>query len=120
VPVSVNIAGNDNIGAATVLIDYPEGKVSILGSGTSIPVGVITDPPDLGSVTPNDLEHVLRAFVQGATGSPILGLIFKIHFESCTGAQAITAGDFTCTVIDAADTTGTPIQSGVTCSVTVP
>ena len=120
VPVSINVAGNADINATTILIDYPEGKVSVLGSGTSIPAEVISDIPDLGSVTPNDYEHVLRAFVQGASGSPILGLLFKIHFESCSGAAGITAGDFTCTVIDAADTAGTPIQSGVTCAVTVP
>jgi cysteine-rich repeat protein len=119
-PASVTVAGNDNIAAVRVLVDYPEGKVSILGSGGSIPAGIITDNPGLSSVTPNDYDHALQALVQDTSGSTILGLLFKIHFESCNGASAITAGDFTCTVIDAADPNGSIIPSGVTCAVTVP
>jgi cysteine-rich repeat protein len=120
VPVSVTIAGNDDIGGITVLVDYPEGKVSVLGSGTSIPAGVITDNPGLSSVTPNDYDHALRAFVLD-TSSPLVGLLFKIHFESCADAPAITASDFTCTVLDAADTSGGIIPAAsLTCTVTVP
>lgn len=120
VPVSVTIAGNADIGGTTVLVDYPEGKVSILGSGQAIPAGVFTDNPDLSTLQPNDFDHALKMVVLGAPGSPVLGLLFKIHFESCADASAVTAGDFTCTVIDAADTSGNPIRSGVTCAVTVP
>jgi cysteine-rich repeat protein len=119
-PVSVNVAGSDVIAAVRVLVDYPEGKVFIPGSGGAIPVGILTDSPGLSSVTPNDYDHALQALVQDTSGSTILGLLFKIHFESCNGANAITAGDFTCTVIDAADTNGSIIPSGVTCAVTVP
>jgi cysteine-rich repeat protein len=120
VPASVTIAGNDDIGAVTVLVDYPEGKVSILGSGGAVPAGILTDNPDLSTLSPNDYDHALKAVVLGAPGSPILGLLFKIHFESCDAASAITAGDFTCTVLDAANTSGDHIPSGVTCAVTVP
>ncbi len=119
-PASVTVAGSDNIGAITLLVDYPEGKVSILGSGTSIPIGVITDTPGLSSVTPNDYDHALQAFAQDSS-STLLGVLFKIHFETCEGASAIVANDFSCTVIDAADPTGSVIPaSSLTCAVTVP
>jgi cysteine-rich repeat protein len=120
VPVSVTVAGNNDIGAVTVLVDYPEGKVNILGSGSAIPAGVFTDNPDLSTISPNDFDHALKMVVLGAPGSPVLGLLFKIHFNSCEGASAISAGDFTCTVLDAANTNGDHIASGVTCAVTVP
>ena len=38
VPVSVTLAGTD-VGAVTVLVDYPEGKVSIPGSGAALAPG---------------------------------------------------------------------------------
>lgn len=120
VPVSVTVGGNNDIGAVTVLVDYPEGKVNLPGSGGAIPDGILTDYPEGATPGPNDFDHALRNFVLGQLGSPLSGLLFKIHFESCDGASAPVAGDFTCTVIDASDTSGTPIPSGVTCAVTVP
>jgi cysteine-rich repeat protein len=120
VPVSVTVGGNADIGAVTVLVDYPEGKVSIPGSGGAIPAGILTDYPDGSTPGPNDYDHALRNFVLGQLGTPVSGLLFKVHFESCQSASVPVAGDFTCTVIDASDTSGTPIASGVTCAVTVP
>jgi hypothetical protein len=122
VPVSVTLAGPDNIGTVVVLVDYPEGKVNILGSGGAIPNGTFTDGPDLASLSPNDFDHALKMVVAGASGGAIpVGLLFKTHYESCDGAAAPIASDFTCTVLDAADTpVGAHIPSGVTCAVTVP
>lgn len=120
VPVSVNVGGNSDIGAVTVRVDYPEGKLNLPGSGPSIPAGILTDYPDGSTAGPNDLDHALRNVVVGSLGTPISGLLFKIHFESCQGASAPTVGDFTCTMIDASDTSGNIIPSGVTCSVSVP
>jgi cysteine-rich repeat protein len=120
VQVSVNIGGNSDIGAATVLVDYPEGKVDIPGSGGAVVDGILTDYPDGATPGPNDYDHALRNVVVGNIGEPFSGLLFRIHFESCSGASAPVVGDFTCTVIDASDTLGNPIPSGVTCSVTVP
>ena len=120
VPASVNVGGNSDIGAVTVLVDYPEGKVSIPGSGAAIPSGILTDYPDGSTPGPNDFDHALKNFVLGQLGTPLSGLLFRIHFESCEGASAPVAGDFTCTVLDASDTSGNPIASGVTCNVTVP
>jgi cysteine-rich repeat protein len=120
VPVTVTVGGNGDIGAVTLLVDYPEGKVSIPGSGSSIPAGILTDYPDGATPGPNDLDHALHNFVLGQLGTPLSGQLFRIHFESCQSASAPTAGDFICTVLNASDTTGTPIPSGVTCAVTVP
>jgi cysteine-rich repeat protein len=120
VQASVDVGGNPDIGAVTVLVDYPEGKVSIPGSGAAVVDGILTDYPDGATPGPNDLDHALRNVVVGQIGEAFSGLLFRIHFESCDGASAPVAGDFTCTVIDASVTLGTPIPSGVTCSVTVP
>jgi cysteine-rich repeat protein len=120
VVATVTVGGNDDIGAVTILVDYPEGKVSIPGSGSSIPAGILTDYPDGATPGPNDLDHALHNFVLGQLGSPIAGTLFKIHFETCMTAPAAVTGDFGCTVLNASDTTGTPIASGVICTVTVP
>jgi hypothetical protein len=47
------------------------------------------------------------------------GLLFRLHFETCAGQAAPTAGDFTCTVEAAGDVDSNPIE-GVTCSVATP
>ena len=111
-PVGVGVAG------MTVLLDYPEGKVSLPGSGGSIPAGIIADFPSGASGASNDFDHALRQVVSRTTNMPE-GLLFRVHFEDCQSAPAPVAGDFTCTVLDAADQNGIDV-SGVTCSVTVP
>jgi cysteine-rich repeat protein len=118
VPFTVTVAGSNDLGAITVLVDYPEGKVSLPGSGGSIPNGILTDYPSGATPGANDLDHALRNFVLGQLGSPLAGPLFTMHFESCLGADAAVVGDFTCTVLDASDSLGNPIPSGVTCSVT--
>jgi hypothetical protein len=120
VVATVTVGGNPDLGAVTLLVDYPEGKVSIPGSGSAIPNGILTDYPDGATPGPNDLDHALQNFVLGQLGTPLSGTLFKIHFESCADASAPTAADFTCTVLNASDTVGTPIPTGVTCAVTVP
>jgi cysteine-rich repeat protein len=108
------------VGALTVFVDYPEGKVSILGSGSAIPVGVIDnvlgDPFTAASF--NDVDHGLTAALAEGTGGDfgLNGDLFTVHYETCNGAGAATAGDFTCTVLNAADGTGKPL-AGVSCSV---
>jgi cysteine-rich repeat protein len=119
VVASVNVGGHNDIGALTVLVDYPEGMVSIPGSGGDIAEGILTDYPDGSTPGPNDYDHALRNFVLGPFGTPLSGLLFKIHFESCQSAPAPVPGDFTCTVVAAADSVGSVI-TGATCSVTVP
>ena len=71
---------------------------------------------------PNDLDHALRNFILGQIGAAIpTGPLFKIHFETCDGAPAPVNGNFTCTVLEAADPNGTPISTaGITCAASVP
>lgn len=107
-PVGVGVAG------ITVLVNYPEGKVSIPGSGNGIPAGIITNTPAGASSNSNDFDHALRQVVVNASNMPP-GLLFRIHFENCTSAPAPVAGDFTCTVLDASDQNGNDV-TGVTCT----
>jgi cysteine-rich repeat protein len=117
VTVSVNFAGSEDVAAITVFLDYPEGLVSIPGSGGTIPTGIITDTPGFAFVQSNDLDHALRQAVVDAAAFPS-GLLFNVHFEACEGAAAPVAGDFTCTVETAGDVNLVEIP-GVTCSVAV-
>lgn len=111
VPLGIDVAG------LSVLVDYPEGKVSLPGSGASA-AGSITNTPPGAFAQVNDFDHALREVI--ASGSAITpGLLFRMNFEACQGAPAPTAGDFTCLVEDASDPDGNTV-TGVTCSVTVP
>jgi cysteine-rich repeat protein len=111
VPAGVDVAG------LTVFVDYPEGKVSLPGSGASAS-GAITNTPPGAFAQVNDFDHALREVI--ASGSAITpGLLFRMNFEACTGAPAPVAGDFTCQVTDASDPLGNTV-TGVTCAVTVP
>jgi cysteine-rich repeat protein len=116
--VSVNFAGSENVAGITVFLDYPEGKVSIPGSGAAVPAGIITDLPGFAFGQTNDLDHALIQAVVDAGAFPS-GLLFNIHFETCAGAAAPTPGDFACTVQSAGDPDLVPI-AGVTCSVQLP
>ena len=118
--VAVNFTGS-NVGAITVLVDYPEGKLSIPGNAGNIQAGILTNYPDGSFPGPNDYDHALFNLVVGPIGAPIPeGLLFNIHFETCDAAPAPVNGDFTCTVIEAADPNGTPISTaGITCAAAV-
>jgi len=116
--VSVNFAGSENVAGITVFLEYPEGKVSIPGSGASVPTGIITDLPGFAFGQTNDLDHALIQAVVDAGAFPS-GLLFNIHFETCEGAATPTLGEFACTVQSAGDADLNPIP-GVTCSVELP
>jgi cysteine-rich repeat protein len=116
--VDVNFAGSNDVAAITVFLDYPEGKVVIPGSGASIPVGIITDTPGFAFSQSNDLDYALRQVIVDTSSFPA-GLLFRVHFETCNGAPAPTAGEFACTVEVAGDASSVEIP-GVTCSVGLP
>jgi hypothetical protein len=104
----------------TVLVDYPEGQVSIPGSGGTPSVkSSIIDLPAGVFAQPNDLDYALRELVAASSGSLAPGALFDINFQDCQGAVLPTASDFGCTVEDASDEFGNPV-SGVTCSVSGP
>jgi cysteine-rich repeat protein len=116
--VQVNFAGSNDVAGITVFLEYPEGAVSIPGSGASVPAGVITNLPAFAFGQTNDLDHALiQAVVEGSSFPA--GLLFEIHFETCAGAPVPTAGEFACTVLTAGDANLVPI-AGVTCSVAIP
>jgi len=104
----------------TVLVDYPEGQVSIPGSGgtPSVKSSIVNLPAGVFA-QPNDLDYALRELVAASSGSLAPGPLFGINFQDCQGAAAPTASDFACTVEDASDEFGNPV-SGVTCSVSGP
>ena len=111
-PLGAEVAGLD------VLVDYPEGKVSVPGSGTSLPVGTISGRPSgtVGSAV--DYDHALFAGFGRATSFPA-GRFFLVRYNPCSGAPAPVPGDFTCTVLVAVDPFAAAVRD-VTCSVAVP
>ncbi|HYV57435.1 MAG TPA: hypothetical protein VE911_07820 [Candidatus Nitrosopolaris sp.] len=103
----------------SVLVDYPEGQVVIPGGhgDESVKASILNPPP--GALTvPNDLDYALRMAI--VSTSPLTpGVLFTVRFQDCQGAKVPTPADFTCTVEDAADPTGTAVP-GVTCTVSAP
>lgn len=116
--VTVNFAGSESVAGITVFLDYPEGKVSIPGSGAGVLPGIIDGLPGFAFGQSNDLDHALiQAVVDAAAFSS--GQLFQIHFETCNGSPAPSPSDFTCTVQTAGDENLVPIP-GITCSVVLP
>jgi cysteine-rich repeat protein len=116
-PFQVTISSGDQAASVTVLLDYPEGQISIPGSGGAVPPGTIDMLPFLSFSASNDLDHALRQLV--TAGFPPLtdGVLFQVHFQDCDGATPpVAPGDFTCTVLEAFDEFSAPLV-GVTCSV---
>lgn len=109
-PAGADVAG------ITVLVDYPEGKVGIPGSGGDNSVkSSITNLPTGALGTPNDLDYAVREVV--ASFNPIPeGRLFTLTFQDCQGATPPAASEFGCRVEDAADQLGLPVD-GVTCTV---
>jgi cysteine-rich repeat protein len=121
--VSFATSGGATVAGISVLVDYPEGKVSIPGSGPAAAPRISGLPSGTSGVT-NDYDHLLREVVQHNTPFSTFpaGQLFKIDFETCSGAPALTTGDFTgkCTVAAASNGSGFDVTANVTCSVTVP
>jgi cysteine-rich repeat protein len=118
VPWTVTYASAKPVGSLTVFVDFPEGKLSIPGTGGGTPPGIFEfDSFGVSAVT-NDVEHGFNANltsiaspVQNIGADPLI-----VHFETCAAAPAAVTADFTCTVLGASDLTGKPL-GGVTCSV---
>ncbi len=104
----------------TVLVDYPETKVTIPGGGNATSVRQTIINVQSGALSqPNDLDYALREVLAGTSHPLTPGSLFTINFLDCLGATPPTAADFTCTVEVATDPFGLPDQ-GVTCSVSAP
>jgi hypothetical protein len=122
VTFTVSYAGSNNVGGITVLVDYPEGKVNLPGSGGDPNVvASITNLPGGTLPVSNDLDWGLVQIVTSLGAALPPGNLFTMNFKTCTGAPAATPADFTCKVTDASDPTGTiDLTSTVTCSVSTP
>lgn len=110
-------ASTPDIAAIELSLDYPEGKISLPGTGTSIPAGTVVTG-GTASVEVNDFDHALKlvSFDAFDFGTNTVAIA---QFEDCSGAIAPVAGDFTCSVSVASDENLAPV-SGVTCAVTLP
>jgi hypothetical protein len=118
-PWTVGFSSTKNVAAIKVFVDYPEGKVSILGSGTPAPGEIDTvlgEPDTVASF--NDVDHGLTGVLAEGTGNNFgpSGDLFTVRFETCNAAPAPAPGEFSCTVLEAADALGKALK-GVTCSV---
>jgi hypothetical protein len=119
--VSVNLNdGGQSVSGLSVFIDYPEGAVSIPGSGTVTTVRqAITNVPSGFLSSPNDLDYGLIEVLGTGSSSVLPTRIFTITFQDCQGATPPSAADFACVVKDATDSQGSPL-GGITCAVTIP
>jgi cysteine-rich repeat protein len=116
--VSLHLTTPDavTVGGLTLLLDYPEGQVSV--PVTAAPSGVID--------TPNDLTYALKDVLLDSTffsGIPANGAgpMLQVMFDGCQGQALPGAADYKCTILDAADENGTAIDfSTFGCTVTIP
>jgi cysteine-rich repeat protein len=104
------------VGGLTLLLDYPEGQVS---KPVTTPASGVID-------TPNDLLYELKDALLDSTffaGIPAnsAGAMLQVTFDGCQGQALPAAGDYKCTILDAADENGTSIDfSTFGCTVTIP
>ena len=120
--VSYSKPSGTTVGALTIFLDYPDGRVSIPGSGAeSTVVARISNTPASFSSAPFDFDYAMRETLAAFNHTLNAGAIFNVQFDVCSGATAPRRGDFTCTVEQASTPTGgniTPL-TGFSCSVTV-
>jgi hypothetical protein len=97
----------------TLLVDYPEARVTIPGSGNATSVRQTIINVQSGALSqPFDLDYALREQIAGTAHPLTPGQLFTINFLDCQGATPPTAADFTCTVEVATDPLGLPDQGG--------
>lgn len=113
---------SQSLGALELVVDYPEGKVVIPGVAD---VSGEVEQIAAGTFIQNDQEHNLKtAYLASSPFGAAPGQLQKIHFETCAGQNAPTAGEFGCKVLSAgasltAPDPGAPVE-GVTCSISLP
>lgn len=115
VQVTVSVSRPD-LAAFEGFLEYPEGKVDLLGTGTAVPAEVASGP---GTATfqPNDYDHAIKlvAFDLFSFGTPNVAVL---RFTACTGAPVPEPQEFPCTVDTASDENLQPLP-GVTCGVSI-
>jgi cysteine-rich repeat protein len=108
------VASRPDLTGITFLLDYPDGRIEIPGSG-DVSVQFSDNP---GTVTALDLDHAVRVNVSDAFTFETTQ-IARGNFRGCQGAALPSPADYQCIVISAVDGTFTEVP-GVTCSVTIP
>jgi len=107
------------VAAMTLLVNYPEGQVSIPGTGAiSAASFVPLYPPAEVFIRGFDLDHAMRGVMADSEPVPA-GNIFQLLFQNCDGAQPPLPGALSCVVLDASDDFTNPVV-GVTCNVSMP
>jgi hypothetical protein len=123
-PVVVELAVADTEGTlvagVTFEVDHPEKKVGLEGEGIKVPKTTISGAPSDAIASANDLGDRVRVVIARPGELPTNKPLLTLHFARCTGAPAVTAADFSCTVVTASDPTANRIANGVGCKVTVP
>jgi cysteine-rich repeat protein len=116
VTVSFTPPTGSAVAALVVLLDYPEGKVNIIGSGAGAAPSVTTIPSGVSSAV-NDLDHKVRVVVAKSTPFQSIapGALFRVDFKNCDGAQNPNIDEFPCKVVSASSPTGADV-GGVTCT----
>jgi cysteine-rich repeat protein len=111
-PAGVDLAG------ITAFVRYPDGLVRIPGMANDSAVqNSLTNLPDNGFTTVNDLDYALRLVVFSPDSSPIVpDRLATIRFETCANVAASQVGDFQCRVESAANTNNDTVN-GTTCAV---
>ena len=118
--VQFSTAPTTLLSGMTVLVEYPEGAVGILGSNDDAAVQSRVASSTF-SLTPNDLNYALRAVLIDPTFAGVsAGTALTIQFDVCQGAQLPAADAFACTVVDATDVTLMPATASTSCSVVLP
>ena len=105
------------VASLSVFIDYPEGKVSLPGSGGSTPPALLEFDQFSNSLGSNDYDHGIAVNLTSLSASDLGPDPLAIHFEDCQVAGDPAAAEFVCTVLDAADPASKALK-GVTCALT--
>lgn len=120
VDFNVNFTAPQGVFVAGIqfFIRYPDGVVSIPGSGTS-PLVVDRIASDVfPSITANDRDFGVNILMlDSALFGSESGTAATITFDRCDGSPAPTAADFSCTLVAASDTNLLDISDQVTCGV---
>ena len=118
VSIQLTTPAGVTVGALTLFLDYPEGKVR--GPVTSDPANVSDGP--IHDVEWGFADPVIDTTFSDGLPANGAGPMLHVTFNGCQGQPLPTMGsEYTCTITDASDENGTAINlSTLSCSVTIP
>jgi cysteine-rich repeat protein len=117
-PRPVRVVINDSTVASVIIeLDYPEGKVSLPGTGDTADVDNLSGAFQFDYL---DFDHAIRI---GASDAAAFGTtdVARLNFVDCSVGGPPVVADFTCTVTSASDAGGaTDKTATTTCTVMIP